>query len=315
MTATTCERCGATPMPTLGPCVDCRLAASSSLPPPALRRFRVLGPLRDPVRLAAALARLSPGVSQAEVDWLLSQAVFDVCAELRGEEEARLRALIAECAARFFVETGGAPPTVLRFGVDVRTGTKVAATLAIGGATLAFGVPWVPVAAAGMLALLACRGVRHVPLEIVVTGASAAELLGVVASSVVDEARAARTAATDDGALDAFRACFGALLALSATVRAGAAHLTQPERARADAALTRLGRPLARLAGRTARGVAPYRVDPADDAPARQLARIALDLASTREALATSDDAVAAQAALERVLESATRGLDAGAPG
>lgn len=311
--ATTCARCGASLLPHVAMCFDCDLAQSAALPPASVRRYRVVGPLKDPVKLAAALLRLAPAASQSQVDALFRQPVFDVRADLRPSEEARLRELLDECAARYFVAPDEAL-TSLRFEMNGRAGAKAATTLAIGGATAALGVPLVPFAAVAMLGLLVARAVRSVTLEIEASRAASAELLGVVAPSVLDEARVARSA-SDGDSLEAFRECLVSLLELAATVRRGAAHLVRPDLARADAAVARVARLAARVAALPvsppASGHAPYRAD-ADEAPARELAMAARELGSARDALA-SGDATVALATLDRLAEAMTHALDAGA--
>lgn len=290
-----CAQCQAPLLPHLAVCLACDIAKGASLPPGAPRRYRVIGPVQDSAKLATAFARLAPSMSVSDVDWVLRQSTFDVTGEFRTREETRLRAILNVCGARYFVESGNEAPTSRRWSVDRRAAAKVGTVVAIGAAAVVWTVPIVPIVAVAMLALFAARATSKVACEIVIARARAAELLDVVPSSALDEARIAARATGQD-TRDSFRAGFAALLDVAAFARKDAGHLTREELGKLDATVARLVRPFARLA--------------ATATTSRALTATASEIASIRDALVASGDASVAEDALGQLAGETTRALE-----
>jgi hypothetical protein len=295
MTATVCASCSRDLLPGLEICFDCELPTPAAVQPRAVRRYRINEPPNDQGGLASLLSTLCPAMSKDDVSWLVATGSFDIVAEVTPQEDARLFALLHARAPKIRALEDARGQSSLRLSFAGRVREKLAATVVMGGVSVALGVPWVPLAAFAMSGVLVSRMVRIVPRRLLVERAQISALLGPLPEDIIAEARAARVSITSPAVLEAFRVGFGTVAQVSSALRSEGAHLTIEAVSTADGEVSRVAKVVSKLALAAQRAVpqtpppstgAPYRTPGAYDATLAQLAEVTQKLAALRGAAA-----------------------------
>jgi hypothetical protein len=208
------------------------------------------------------------------------------------------------------VASNDVPPSssTLHFALGGRVLGKLGASVVIGGAAAALGVPLVPISALLMGGVLLARTPRVVVRRITLQRAQANAHLGPLDQAVLDEVRAARAAIASPALLGLLRSSLGYAAEVAGSVRSSGAHLTVEGYRQADAHVAQVTRTISKLAVKLqtlARASTP------DAAPYRGQVRAYDAVLGQLQALADRLAALRAPAAQIRVPDQARSALAA----
>lgn len=243
-----CRKCDAPLVPHTELCLDCGHDGGAG-EPRIRRRLEITEiNLSDSDRLVRLLATLTHEPAEI-LRFLLDRGRFDLDVEVTKAQGAWLETMLATAGlhVRSTEQVFSSPSHGLRWAGGQQLGARLAITMAMGGAALAFGVPLVPIAAVLTSLILAGTATRLVPDRISVTRVIADQTLVVIDPAALDEARAARAGLSDPDTIRRLRSCVEHVAEIAWTVRAGGAHLLQPEIGRLDGQIHQLLRQTSRL--------------------------------------------------------------------
>ncbi len=212
-------------------CLSCE---APPMPAPPRRRRRLeVRPAGDPARLEGLLVALGAERQLAASQVALDR--FDLVSDLSSIAEARLTTLIGATGAECLPTERYVPAAehAASWVVDGRGLAKLATVLGLGGAAIAGGVPWVPVAALVATVSVVVSWVRVVPRELALEASRLSARLEIDAG-LQAEVHTVRRELRDLRVIELLRACVTGFLDAMVRLRASGAHLLLPELARAD---------------------------------------------------------------------------------
>jgi hypothetical protein len=244
-----CPKCDAPRVPHTEFCLDC--GHDGEIGQPRLRRRLDITEIelsrRD--RLVELLATLTEESTET-AGWLLDRVRFEIDIDVTKAQGAWLEAMLAAAGLGFRSsdQAFSSASHRLRWAGGRDVGARLAITVAMGGAALAFGVPLVPIAAVVTSLVVAARAVRLVPDRLTIARSVVDRSLAVVDPAALAAARAARAVMSDPGAILRLRSCVDHVAEITWVVRTGGAHLLQPELGRLDDQIHLLLRQTSKLA-------------------------------------------------------------------
>ena len=287
-----CPKCDAPTVPHTLFCLDC--GHDGEIGQPRLRRRLDITQIelsrRD--RLVELLATLTQESAET-AGWLVDRGRFQIDVDVTKAQEAWLEAMLTAAGLRFRSsdEAFSSVSHGLRWAGGRAVSARLATTVALGGAALAFGVPLVPAAAVVSSLVIAARAVRLVPDRLVIARSLVDQALSVIDAAALGAARAARAVMSDPDAIRRLRSCVDHVAEITWAVRTDGAHLLQPDLGRLDEQIQLLLRQTSKLAVSADRLRAPAN----DSATAEQ--RLKLD--------ATQSKIESSLEAIERALAAA----------
>jgi hypothetical protein len=244
-----CSRCDAPTVPHTEFCLDC--GHDGGVGQPRIRRRLEITEinLSDHDKLVRLLATLSQEPAET-IGFLIDRGRFEIDIDVTKAQGASLEAMLATAGLHFrsSEQVYSSPSHGLRWAGGRKVGARLAITVAMGGAALAFGVPLVPIAAVLTSLILVGSSARFVPARLSVSKPIADQTLAVVDPAVLAEVRAARAGISDPGAARRLRTCVDHVAEITWVVRANGAHLLQPDLGRLDGQIHQLLRQTSKLA-------------------------------------------------------------------
>lgn len=244
-----CPKCDAPTVPHTKFCLDC--GHDGEIGQPRMRRRLDITAIdlsqRDKlVELLATLTQESTGTA----GWLLDRGRFEIDIDVTKAQGVWLEAMLAAAGLGFrsSEHAFSSASHGLRWAGDRDVGARLAITVVMGGAALAFGVPLVPIAALVTSLLIAARAVRLVPERLAVSRSVADQALAIVDPAALAAARVARAVMSDPGAVRSLRSCVEHVGEITWMVRTNGAHLLQPDLGRLDEQIHLLLRQTSKLA-------------------------------------------------------------------